>query len=316
MPLLEGCWAWVNNFAPNPRVDRAKAAALKGMIVKYGMVAAERAYTEAGIPWATEGYVLPKEADAWGQKLANAVNAGAVAAVINAEVEWESQPAAPMERLIATFRARHPAVELYASVDTRGNRLQLPYQQVLRQHIAGWLPMIYPLSFRPARYTGFVGSAFRDCLDGKDFGGIPVYPTIQTYDGIGQDAVAAQIMECKRRGLTGYQSYTIAHATDDEWIAIVADRPEEEPVTLFTKAQQAAIANVLLNLGQPAPLTTAVSVASWGQAWEAFFDAYNVPEDQRIVPPQPKINQTFAGDFSINVVRGYIRTGDDIRWVW
>lgn len=224
---LRGRWAWVSNYAPSPRVDRAKAAKLDGMIVKYGMVAAEQAYTEAGIPWATEAYVTPDRAEDWGQRLANAVDAGAVAAVINAEVEWESQPAAPMERLIAAFRARHPTVELYASVDTRGNRLSLPYQQVLRQHITGWLPMVYPLAFRPYRPVDFVAAAYRDCLDGRDFGGIPVLPTIQTYGDIGAQAVAEQIAECKRRGLQGYQAYTIAHATDDEWAAFCQDAPPD-----------------------------------------------------------------------------------------
>lgn len=239
MPLLEGRWGWVNNYAPDPCVDRAKAAALNGMIVKYGMVAAERAYTEASIPWATEGYVLPKEADAWGQKLANAVNAGAVAAVINAEVEWESQPAEPMERLIAAFRARHPTVELYASVDTRGNRLSLPYQQVLRRHIAAWLPMVYPKAFYPGCPPGFVSAAARNSLDGKDFGGLPVLPTLQTYDNIGPEAVRQQIAECKRRGLTGYNLYTIAHATDAEWAAIVADKPQEETMPTLEELEQA-----------------------------------------------------------------------------
>jgi len=214
-------------------VQRAKDARLAGIVIKYGYPQVERAFTAAGIPWAVERYVYIGQPEAEGQKLANAVDAGAVAAVINAEEGeggWgpgiNTGPA--MERLIAAFRARHPTVELYASVDTRGDRLQHPYQQVLRRNIAGWLPMVYPKAFRPACPAGFVAAAFRDCIDNRDFGGIPVYPTIQTYDEIGARYVEEQTGEVHRRGLTGYQAYTIAHATDAEWAAIVADTPQEE----------------------------------------------------------------------------------------
>jgi len=228
MPILEGRFAWVNQYLPNPRIDRARAAGLKGAIIKYGLREVEQAYTEAGMLWATEVYALPSQPEIDAQRLANAVDAGACAAVINAEVEWESKGEDEMIRLIQAFRLRHPTVELYASVDTRGNRLQLPYQQVLKRVIAGWLPMVYPKAFRPTCPPGFVAAAFRDCLDGKGFGGIPVYPTIQTYDEIGARYVEEQTGEVHRRGLTGYQAYTIAHATDAEWAAIVADEPQEE----------------------------------------------------------------------------------------
>ena len=234
MAILEGRWAWWNqNHATSfdlPRmVQRARDARLKGVIIKYGHPDVEAAFTRANIPFLVERYVYPSQPEAEAQKLANAVDAGAVAAVINAEVEWESQSAAPMERLIAAFRARHPMVELYASVDTRGNRLSLPYQQVLRRHIAGWLPMVYPKTFGQS-----VAKAFSACLDGKEFGGVPVLPTIQTYDGIGATTIAEQLAEVKRRGLPGCQAYTIAHATDAEWAEFAR---EEDTMSEADKAE-------------------------------------------------------------------------------
>jgi hypothetical protein len=218
-------------------VQRAKDARLDGVIVKYGYPKTEQAFTAANIPFAVERYVYPAQPEAEAQRLANAVDAGAVAVVINAEVEWEPLGPEPMERLITAFRARHPTVELYASVDTRGNRLALPYQRVLAQHVAGWLPMVYPAAFYPVRASGFVTWAFHDCLDGKDFGSIPVLPTIQTYDGIGAIAVAEELAEVKRRGLSGCQAYTIAHATDEEWAEFT--RQEEDPMTEADKTELA-----------------------------------------------------------------------------
>lgn len=102
----------------------------------------------------------------------------------------------------------------------------MPYQQELYRYIKGWMPMIYPKAFYPPMPTGSVLAAFRNCLDNKDFGGKPVLPTIQTYDGIGVAAVTRQIALCYARGLS-YQAYTIGHATDAEWAVIVNDAPQE-----------------------------------------------------------------------------------------
>jgi len=231
VPKLAGRWAWWNqnssqSFDLAKMVQRAKDARLNGVIIKYGWPDVERAFTAAGFPFAVERYVYPTQPEKEATMLANAVDAGAIAAVINAEVEWEPLGPEPMERLIAAFRARHPTVELYASVDTRGNRLSLPYQRVLAQHIAGWLPMVYPLAFRPSRPAGYVASAFADCLDGKGFGGIPVLPTIQTYDGIGSSAVREELAEVKQRNLLGCQAYTICHATDEEWAEFARQEAE------------------------------------------------------------------------------------------
>ncbi|OGO53156.1 MAG: hypothetical protein A2148_11095 [Chloroflexi bacterium RBG_16_68_14] len=144
--------------------------------------------------------------------------------MINAEAEWESLGPEPMRRLIAEFRRLQPRAELYASVDTRGGRMALPYQRVLAEHAAGWMPMVYPAAFQQS-----VRDAFAVALDAGAIreSPLPVLPTIQTYDQIGAEAVRAQIAEVRQRGLPGYQAYTIAHATDAEWAVVVGGAEEE-----------------------------------------------------------------------------------------
>lgn len=291
-PKLAGRWAWWNQYSrlsTERCVERAKAARLDGMIIKYGYPEVERAFTEAGIPWATERYVYPRQPETEATMLADAVDAGAVAAVINAEVEWEPLGLEPMLRLIDSFLTRHPEVELYASTDTRGERLNLPYQRVLGRHIAGWLPMVYPLAFRPTRPRGYVAAAMRDSLDNRDFGGIPVLPTIQTYDSIGPEAVREQLAEVARRGLGGYQAYTIRHATDNEWAEIVASAPEEEDMAYqtpeqrrLTLAMHAQLAVQSRQFGDPMDkLLEPVPDDLWAAGW-----AYIGVADP---PPQPEL---------------------------
>jgi hypothetical protein len=229
MALATGRWAWWNQYGPVPIeacVRRAGEARLDGVIVKWGYPEARSAFADAGIPWTTERYVYPNQPELEAQRLAQDIGRGARFAVINAEIEWEPLGPEPMERLIAEFRRLQPTAEIYACVDTRGTRLSLPYQRVLAEHIAGWMPMVYPGAFAqtPAR-------AFAAALDGKDFYGKPVLPAIQTYGGIGAQAVAEQIAEVRRRGLPGYQAYAIAHATDEEWSVVVRDAPEEEDMS-------------------------------------------------------------------------------------
>ena len=226
MALAEGRWAWWNQYGAVPLeicVRRAKAARLRGVIVKRGYTTARDAFVRSDVPWATEAYVYPDQPEMEARRLAQDVAAGARFAVINAEVEWERLGPAPMQRLIEEFRRLQPETELYASVDTRGNRMALPYQRVLAAHVAGWLPMVYPKAFGQS-----VRAAFSASLDGKDFAGKPVLPTIQTYGQIGAESVAEQIAELRSRGLPGYQAYTIAHATDAEWAVLTSDAEEDD----------------------------------------------------------------------------------------
>jgi hypothetical protein len=235
MVLAEGRWAWWNGYGSLPvehGVRRAREARLRGVIVKWGHPQARDAFARGGVAVATERYVYPGQPEVEARRLAEDVAAGARFAVINAEAEWERVGPEPMRHLIAEFRRLQPQTELYASVDTRGGRMALPYQRELAEHVAGWMPMVYPAAFYPGRPPGFIERAFRDALDGKDFGGKPVLPAVQTYDGIGANAVAAQLAEARRRGLAGYQAYTIAHATDEEWAVLVRDAEEETMATL------------------------------------------------------------------------------------
>jgi hypothetical protein len=219
--LLAGRWAWWNNYGNVPIaqcVQRAKAAQLDGVIVKQGFDNERNHFATAGVPWATERYVYPDQAQAEGRRLAGDIARGARFAVINAEAEWETLDSAPMLALIAALRAAAPTTEIYGCVDTRGNRTELPYQRALAQHATAVIPMIYPKAFQQP-----VALAFSAALDNHNFRGLPTLPAIQTYDNIGAQSVADQLAEVRRRRLPGYQAYTIAHATTDEWAVIAAD---------------------------------------------------------------------------------------------
>jgi hypothetical protein len=230
-----GRWSWWNQYGSVPLdvcVRRAKEGRLAGVIVKQGYPDVRRAFVDAGIPWATERYVYPNNPQNEAERLAGDIAAGARFAVINAEVEWQSRSGSLMDSLLRRFRELQPTAELYACTDTRGARMELPYQRELAHVVTGWMPMVYPLSFYPGRGRDFVERAFRDCLDGKDFRGKPVLPALQTYGDIGADAVAAQVEEVRRRRLPGCQAYTVCHATDREWAAFVAGNEHEEEVDM------------------------------------------------------------------------------------
>jgi hypothetical protein len=227
-------------------VQRVKAAGLAGVIVKYGYPQIHQAFADAGILWATERYTYPYQPTVEAAWLAEDVARGAQFAVINAEKEWESLPAGPMQQLIDRFQELQPHTELYASVDTRGNRTNLPYQRVLGANIAAWLPMIYPLAFYPGKPMGYVASSFRDCLDGgKSFQGKPVLPTIQTYGNIGAGAVEQEMAEIRGRGLPGCQAYTVGHATGVEWQAFSNGIPKEDEMTPAELARLKAVEDQL-----------------------------------------------------------------------
>jgi len=223
-------WAWWNQYGQVPVdqcVRRAREADM-GVILKWGFWDAFNAFKRAGVPLGIERYAYWTQPEYEAELLDDGIDAGAEFAVINAETAWEMVGPEPMERLLHRFRQLQPEAEIYGSVDTRGNRPNLPYQQVLAREIAGWLPMIYPKAFYPGQEFRYIHQAFIDALYGVDFGGVPVMPTIQGYDGIGSNAVREQVEEVQRRGLAGCQLYTIGHATDAEWEAYLAAIPEED----------------------------------------------------------------------------------------
>lgn len=262
MKIAEGLGAWHNNYNTRPLaecVERAERARLDFVIVKYGWPHVERAYQEAGIPWATERYVFIDQPENEGNMLADAVDAGACFAVINAEEGrggWgrAEEGAQAIETIATTFCARHPAVALYACLDTRGDRLRHPYQQAALHWCDGIMPMIYPGAFRPHQPGGYIGQAFDDALAGKDFGDQRVYPVLQSYGWewpkdsgqihhMGPAGIAVQAEYAKDWRMHGMQFYTIHHATDEEWDAVCAlklkPEPEPDPLTAKEKCELA-----------------------------------------------------------------------------
>ncbi len=263
MALAEGRWAWWSPYGSVPVatcVRRAQEARLRGVIVKQGYPEARDAFAQAGVDWAVERYVYPAEPETEARRLAGEIAHGARFAVVDAEAEWEPLGPEPMQRLVAEFRRLQPDAELYGCVDTRGGRTALPYQRVLAEHVAGWMPMIYPAAFgQPVR------QAFAAALDGAAFSR-PIVPAIQTYGGVGPALVAEQIAEVRRRGLAGYQAYTIAHASDEEWAVIVRDgdfdglSPEEDAMGAIDELRRLqAVAGLFLQAaacalrGEPLP---------------------------------------------------------------
>ncbi len=227
-----GRWAWWNQYIPNNMttdslIDRAKEAKLDGVIVKAGYWGIMDQFQRAGIRVGVDVYAKPGSNLMAADMLVQGIRNGAKFAIVNAEHEWERPDSGEqMRQLCSRFRNQVTLeqAELYASVDTRGRRMLMPYQQVLSRYITGWMPMIYPKAFEQS-----VVVAFSACLDNKDFAGKPILPTIQAYDNIGAVAVGSQIFQAIfQRGLPGYSVYTIGHATDDEWQAVINDIPEEE----------------------------------------------------------------------------------------
>lgn len=226
----EGRWAWWNQYMPQSMttdrlIDRAKEAKLDGVIVKGGYWGVMDAFQSAGIRVGVDVYTYPHTPFADADILVHGIRNGAEFAIINAEAEWEQPDSGEqMRQLCERVKDAFLDVEMYASVDTRGGRMSLPYQQALSRYITGWMPMIYPKAFQQS-----VVHAFSASLDGHlPWADKPILPTIQTYDGIGVATVTSEIAQCYARGLKGYQAYTIGHATDAEWAVIVNDAPREE----------------------------------------------------------------------------------------
>jgi hypothetical protein len=239
-----GRWAWWNQYIQEDLrmtvercIERAKQAKLDGVIVKAGYWGVSDQFKRAGIRVGVEAYCKPHRTQGDADLLIQGIQRGAEFAVVNAETEWEQPNSGEqMRQLCNRFIANCPNTELYASVDTRGSRMLLSYQQVLLRYITGWMPMIYPKAFYPHKPVGFIRQAFIDCIEGKDFNFKPVLPTIQVYGGVGANNVQTQISWAKRMlsapgqplSYYGYQAYTIGHATDAEWDIISADAPVEE----------------------------------------------------------------------------------------
>ncbi len=229
-----GRWVWWNQFGSLPLaqcVSRAKQ--VEGVIVKALYWPEMMAFMNAGISVGVERYTYPSQPKKEAGYLAEGIRRGAKFVVINAEIEWERAGQAggrAMAELLNELERLVPGTEVYASVDTRGQRTHMSYQQVLGRVITGWMPMIYPKAFFPNGWTGhdWINQSFINCLEtGQDFQGKPVLPTLQTYDNIGRVNVRRQIGDATSRNLMDIQAYTVCHATDDEWEAWIRGQVQE-----------------------------------------------------------------------------------------
>ena len=229
--ILHGLGAWYNGDGSldtdvAAEVARAQAARLNYLVIKYGNPLVEQAFSAGGIMWGTERFVYANDPAGEATMLANAVDAGARFAVINAESGGGFGPdqasGDAMTALIDAFRARHADTPLYACIDTRGPRTSDPYEQVMRARCDGWMPMCYSLQFYPTRPAGYVHSGIGDALAPTTPGlGIAIHPVLQAYGGIGANDLLQEVREAAPYGLGSISFYTIGHATDDEWQQVV-----------------------------------------------------------------------------------------------
>lgn len=236
MDILTGLGSWWNGYGALdgdlPReVARAQEAKLDYIAITYGRPDVERAFAQGGIPWGTVRFVYANNPDGEANMLADAVDAGATFAVINAEEGggFDASPAAggAVTQLITSFRARHAATPLYAAIDTRGGRLSWPYEVALVAGCDALLPMVYPLAFDPAQSPGFIAAGVADALALAANSGRPLHPILQAYPegdrSLGPNGV---LEEVRVAGSPQYQArsmsfYTVGHATDAEWQAVV-----------------------------------------------------------------------------------------------
>jgi hypothetical protein len=232
--------AWLNQYAePSASAFQARARQVDYVIIKYGQETGPdgKAFYEAlcrsaGVPWLAEK--MPERGPAYavedGRLLGEqAIQPGCIGAVANleeADGNWHTDDGSRTRALIAAFRVTAPGVPLFASIDTRGNRPELPYQRVLAELTEGVMPMVYPLAFYPSKPPGFVDQSFNDCITGLVFArwiGKEIHPTIQTYGALTSTEVVDEALQAQelfnRRSVHGMNVYTLGHATPEQWAA-------------------------------------------------------------------------------------------------
>lgn len=279
---------WINQYAePAASQFLARTADVDYVAIKYGQETRDgRAFYESlafstGRPWVAE--LMPERGQAFaeedGRHLGEqAAQPGCIAAIVNmeeADGSWQEDDGSRTSVFIDSFQAAAPGVELFASIDPRGNRPNSPYQLVLADRCAGVMPMIYPAAFYPTRFDGYVARAFADCLTPlllQRWAGRDVIPTFQTYDAVSPDDITIEADQCRQLydtgTIVGANSYTLGHASDAEWAASLA----------FAPHVQAPPAPV------PAPGTDDYIAAlhalraAWTAQWRAIADVGTSPE--------------------------------------
>ena len=274
-------WAWHNQYSGNfeswPTMLK-RASEVDGVIVKASLPDAISVYQGKGVPLAIEEYIYPDTR--WDQaramvRIAKEFHPKAI--VINAEVEWEPMPPNSMAPICEYIRFNTPEQELWYSVDTRGGRCAKPYQVELMNFSHRCLPMIYPQAYYPNQPPGYVAQAFADALVPIPYAefqhrGLEIHPTIQLYNNIGADAVAQQVQTAKYFKLPGISVYTIGHATEEEWRALMTNREDEAPPPTDV-ATQGAVAIVRVVLAKTCLTEESNEIASTLRTQLAWLEA-------------------------------------------
>jgi hypothetical protein len=227
---------WINQYAlPSQTLFQARGRQVDYVVLKYGLAQYEAWAREANIPWLGErmgesgagAQSGPANAALYANQLADqALQPGCIGAVINLEEAdggWHTDDGSATRRLIETFRAR-TSVPLFASLDTRGNRPNYPYQQVCAELCDGVMPMVYPDAFGLPADVAF-GTALTPLMLSR-WAGKEILPTYQTYGDADVPSQVAVTEDLYRQGkIHGANTYTLGHATDEQWSASLAFVP-------------------------------------------------------------------------------------------
>ena len=292
---------WVNQFA-QPTLEEFDAGMrpMEYVVLKWGLNGAgiggpnsgvyERQAASLGKDWLAERMAEsgegsqdgPRHAALYAEQLANQANQpGCVGAVINLEEGdggWHLDNGDGTRLLINTFRTKAPGKPLFASLDTRGNRPNLPYQRICAGLCDGVMPMVYHAAFQQSPATAFavaITPLMRERWAGKD-----IIATYQTYDVRKelpiQTDVMAQVAELRSlyaRGIIhGANSYTMGHATPAQWAASLAFEPKPHVITSPKPDVAAALAEIrklwLEGTHQVEQKGTIQELAAWSRFWE------------------------------------------------
>jgi len=229
--------AWLNQFAlPNHQLFVRRARQVDYVVIKYGMSTYEVTAQQFSIPWVAERMAEsgvgsqngPSQAVRYGTELAQQANQpGCIAAIINLEEAdggWHTDNGWATLQLVNTFRSIAPGKPLYASIDTRGNRPNYPYQKALAAVCDGVMPMTYPAAFGQSAAVAFAATVTP--LVRQRWAGKEIIPTYQTYDAADVPAQVAQVQALYGAGIiVGANTYTLGHASQEQWDASLAFTP-------------------------------------------------------------------------------------------
>lgn len=227
---------WLNQFAkPTHQMFVTRARQVDYTVIKFGMKVYEETAAQFGIPWVAERMGEegagtqngPANALKYAEQLAAQANQpGCIAAVINLEEAdggWHTDDGWATLRLVSRFR-QLCSKPLFASIDTRGNRPNYPYQRALAATCDGVMPMVYPTAFGQSAAVAF-RSAVTDLMRAR-WAGKEIIPTYQTYDAADVPSQIAQVNSLYSSGIAvGANSYTLGHATQAQWDASLAFIP-------------------------------------------------------------------------------------------